>query len=354
MARSILGSKPPPSPSAAAASVEQAVRGKRSFFDELPTPDFTNTVSTGSLVLDLTISGKLMPYGGIPAGILVEIYGPSGSGKTSVLSEICGSAEHRGGGYDIKDPEARLSKEYSRIYGVQIRPDNYSRPDTVTEVFDSIYNRPVSAQRKLHVIGVDSLAALSTKLELEKGDKMGMRRAKEFSEGLRKTARVIANNGWIVACTNQIRQGDYGETTPGGQGIPFYCSLRMRIAKLGGDKGEIIRTTNVHGKDREKVIGIKSKVDITKSSLDEPYRTCNLFIVFNYGIHDIMTNLQFLKDMRNMSLYPAVNHDYQSLEQAVAHIERDGLEQPLREEVVKTWREVEDKFHIARKPKERF
>ncbi len=35
--------------------------------------------------------------GGVPGGILMEIYGRSGSGKTSVLSEICASAQAQGG-----------------------------------------------------------------------------------------------------------------------------------------------------------------------------------------------------------------------------------------------------------------
>jgi RecA/RadA recombinase len=324
-------------------------------FDKLPPPDFDHTVSTGSLVLDLNISGKVLPYGGIPSGVVVEVYGPSGSGKTSVLSEICGSAESRGGSNEIKDPEARLSVEYSRIYGVELNPMNYSRPDTVTDVFDEIFNKPKSEDKKLHVIGVDSLAALSTKLEMEKGDKMGQKRAKEFSEGLRKTARKIANNGWILVATNQVRQGDGGyEVTPGGKAFLFYSSLRMRVSKISGEDGEITRKRDINGKKRDKIIGIKSNVFISKSSLDEPYRKCEIFIVFGYGIHDIMTNLQFLKDMRNLSMYPAVDKDYQNMEQAVFHIEKYNLEQALRDMVVETWRDVERKFYIERKPKIRF
>ena len=49
-----------------------------------------NNISTGSTLADLAISGGRIRGGGLPSGILVEIFGPSGSGKTVLLSEIAG------------------------------------------------------------------------------------------------------------------------------------------------------------------------------------------------------------------------------------------------------------------------
>ena len=47
-------------------------------------------ISTGSTLLDLAISGTRVRGGGLPGGILVEIFGPAGSGKTvySVKLEV--------------------------------------------------------------------------------------------------------------------------------------------------------------------------------------------------------------------------------------------------------------------------
>ena len=69
-------------------------------------------LSTGSTLLDLAISGGVVRGGGIPGGIMVEIFGPSGSGKTSLLAEICASAIARGGRVRVLDPEGRLNREY--------------------------------------------------------------------------------------------------------------------------------------------------------------------------------------------------------------------------------------------------
>ena len=97
--------------------------------------DWKQTLSTGSTLLDLAISSGRKYGGGVPGGILIEIYGRSSSGKTSVLSELCGSAQADGGDIMFLDPEARLDEEYARTYGVNLPKNAYHQPDTVVEIF---------------------------------------------------------------------------------------------------------------------------------------------------------------------------------------------------------------------------
>ena len=312
--------------------------------------DFKKMISTGSTLLDLAISGGRCRNGGIPGGIITEIFGPSGSGKTSILSEIGASVQQRDGEVMFLDPEARLDQEYARIYQIQLAAKNYYRPNTVTEVFEKIFSWQPDNNEAINLIATDSLAALSTELELEKGDKMGMRRAKEFSEGLRKTARIIANNNWIIGCTNQVRDGAYGETTPGGQAIPFYSSLRIRVAQ----QDKVIRSTKISNKEVKKVIGIKSTCFIKKSTVDDPYREADIYIVFGYGIDDIRGNLQYMKDMKGNTVYDCIDgKTYQSIDKAIAYIEDNNLETKLRDNVINLWNEIEEKFKTNRQKKDR-
>ena len=44
-------------------------------------PDWDFVTSTGSTLIDLAISGKRLPFGGVPSGILMEVAGASQSGK---------------------------------------------------------------------------------------------------------------------------------------------------------------------------------------------------------------------------------------------------------------------------------
>jgi len=170
--------------------------------------DGERLISTGSTLLDLAISGGRFPQGGIPGGILVEVFGPSGCGKTVLLSEIAGGVQRQGGDVKFYDPEGRLNAQFGSLFGFKVEDAEYSRPDTVPEVFEPIRTWKPRHDDRVNGIFADSLAALSTVLEMDAkdGDKMGMRRAKEFSEACRKTCRVLAQKNFLMVCSNQIRQ----------------------------------------------------------------------------------------------------------------------------------------------------
>lgn len=318
-----------------------------------------NVISTGSTLLDLAISGGRRKGGGIPPGILIEIYGPSGAGKTALISEICSSAQQKKGQIKFADPEGRLDKEYSEIYGVNITDQffDYTRPDTVKELFTSLFSWKPKEEKAINVFAGDSMAALSTEIEMEEQDKMGMKRAKDFSEGLRKTCRLIANNNWLVVFSNQVRQSqEKGEVTPGGMGLPFYASLRIRIG-LTYQKSKIIKKTDVeiNGKkhEAEKVIGINSLCKIQKNSVDEPFREAPICIVFNYGIDDIRANLQYVKDVTKGTKYDAITKEFQSMEGAIKWIEQNNFENRLKERVIDLWETIQAALKMERKVKVR-
>jgi len=311
-------------------------------------------VSTGSTLLDLAISGGRVRGGGIPGGLIVEIFGPSGFGKTALLMEICSSAQARGGDIFVADPEARLDKEYSRIYGVHINQDKYSRPNTVTEMFEHIkeWKPERKKERTVCVYGGDSLAALSTQMELEDSDQYGMRRAKEFSESMRKVCRLIANENWLLVLTNQEREGPSGVSTPGGRAIGYYSSLRIRVAS-GYPSWKIKKKVKVEGKDVEQIVGIKSQCTIKKSSVDNPYREADVSIIFQYGIDDLRGNLQYCKDMTGGTKYACQDKEYQGIDKAIGYIESNGQAEWLRERTISLWEEVQERFKIQRMEKVR-
>lgn len=310
--------------------------------------DWSKTLSTGSTLLDLAISSGKTKYGGVPGGVLVEIYGRSGSGKTSILSELCGSAQARGGDILYLDPEARLDETHALTYGMQVPKEKYFQPDTVAAMFE-ILDKWETSTSVINVLAADSLAALSTELELEKGDKMGMRRAKEFSEGMRKYCRKINKQGWIMACSNQVRQGDYGDVTPGGKAIEFYSSIRISV----NQKEKLYKEKKIasKGKDIKRCYGIVSSCIITKSSVDKPYREVPLYITFDYGIDDIRANLQWLKDTLGLTKYwVGEDHDgFQQINAAINYIEESKERiSMLRDKVVAVWNEIETAFSQKR------
>ena len=317
-------------------------------------------ISTGSTLLDLAISGGRIKGGGLPTGILVEIFGAAGSGKTVLLSEIAGMIQRTGGKVMFNDPEARLNKQFATIFDLDIDKMEYDTPDTVTELFTAIrkWNPEKADKNAVNGIVADSLAALSTNLEMDKdeGDKMGMRRAKEFSEELRKTCRVLAINDLLLVCSNQVRvnqnAGLYGQKyiSPGGEAIGFYSSVRLRIKGIAKLKAE----KSISGKKTMKIIGITITIEVHKNSVWKPYRNAQVSIIFDYGIDDIRENLAYVKKYTSASVY-FVNDTKldKSMDKSIAMVEAQGLEKKLKKQTIKVWEMVESKFDSKRKKKKR-
>jgi recombination protein RecA len=313
-------------------------------------------ISTGSTLLDLAISGGRVEGGGIPGGIMVEIFGPSGCGKTVLLSEIAGDIQRKGGDVMFRDPEARLNKVFARIFDVDFDSLDYDTPNTVTDVFAAI--NKFEGKGKINGCMTDSLAALSTDMEMDNddGDKMGTRRAKEFSEGLRKNARIIQKNNILMVCSNQIREnmdaGHFGEkhSSPGGKAIGFYSSVRLRAF----NPRKLKKKVKIKGKEVERVYGVQTQIEVYKNSVDAPYRTAPVSIIFDYGIDDIRENLQFLKTYTEATTYQVLGESLdRSLEKSILLVEQQGLEDDLKQEVIELWKSIEQKFQSERTKKKR-
>jgi len=79
-----------------------------------------------------------------------------------------------------------------------------------------------------------------------------------------------------------------------------------------------------------------------------------LTILFDYGIDDIRENLKFVKKYTGATTYALDGSKlFTSLEKSIEHIEEEGQEEELREEVIDLWEEIEQKFESDRKKKKR-
>lgn len=346
--------------------IKRAQVAAEDFVKEVNTPKpqktFTPlmTVSTGSTLLDLAIYGDRIRGGGCPGGTVLEIYSEYGLGKTAIASEMCGNAQAKGGDIRFRDPEGRLDQEYAELYGMHLPEDKYKKTHYALEIFDDFraWNPP---KDKVNVFVCDSLAALTTELEMTKGDKMGMKRAKEIGEGIRKSSVLLSEGNRIMVLTNQLRTGEKGKFTPGGAAPGFWSSIIVELRRISQyTKGiinkspTITKTLKVGDKKREieKTIGIRTMAFVVKNSKDDPFRQAPISIVFKYGIDDVRENLQYIKDiMGNTTFECPDGKSSVSLEDAIVHVEENNLESDLRESVINIWEEVEELFRDVSKRK---
>ncbi len=118
------------------------------------------TISTGSLSLDIALGA-----GGLPMGRIVEIYGPESSGKTTLTLQVIAAAQREGKTCAFIDAEHALDPVYARKLGVDIDNLLCSQPDTgeqALEICDAL-----ARSGAVDVIVVDSVAALTPKAEIE-------------------------------------------------------------------------------------------------------------------------------------------------------------------------------------------
>jgi len=331
--------------------------------------DKKNVVSTGCTLLDLSILGGRIKGGGIPGGIMAEFAGGSGSGKTAMMMDIAASVQLKGGESLIADPEGRLDKEYAATFGCEIPKDNYHRPNLVLDhknekgkvieqgIEGLFMDWEPTNPDIMNMFGADSIAALSTAMEMEKGDARGQRKAKELSEFCRKMARIIAEDHKLLVFTNQLRvgnptpQGIATKTTTGGEAIPFYSSLRVnsrQVAKITRKK------KNEYGVEITRDVGIITSLSLIKNSLDDPYRKCNMYLLFGHGISDVMGNLYYIKDMTKSTVFDVLDKTYRSIWDALPYIEENNLEAELREWTIEIWEKNQNLFEMPRKTKVRF
>lgn len=268
--------------------------------------------STGCTLLDLVVGGQKGVFG-MPGGRFVNIVGDKSAGKTFLSNEIIASAYHR---FDKKefrwvydDCESGYSFDSESMYGFSILPDEAVRSTTVEEAFCNIsdfVNRLKDGQFGVYVL--DSLDALTSVEQDERAEERikafhdnkvfdkgtyGMGKQKYLSqEFFPQLCSIIERKNVLVIVISQVRENvdmfSFEKfSRSGGKAMDFYAHTVLWLATCK----KIMK--------RDRPVGVVVKAKVTKSKTPRPFRECFFSFVYDYGLDDIGTSVDYLFDLRS-------------------------------------------------------
>lgn len=242
-------------------------------------------IPSWSLGLDMALE-----IGGLPRGKLVEVYGDTGNGKTTAMLHLAANAQEAGLSVAYVDAEHRLDLGYAERLGVDVDNLILSQPssgekalDVVAAICDAAAENP-NAPGVPGLVIVDSVAALVPQAELEgDNEQAGMAlQARMIGKGVRKIVATAAAGNVCVVFINQTRvkvgvMFGNPETTPGGNALKFFTSIRIRLGSAG--------YIEVGGKENR--VGKRVSAKVEKNTYASPFRTVEYDLVFGKGVDHI-------------------------------------------------------------------
>ncbi len=150
---------------------------------------------------------------------------------------------------------------------------------------------------------MDSMDGLSDEAELKRDTgegSYGAAKAKQMSEFFRKRTQDLFFCNMHLMVISQIRDNigvKFGKKTTrsGGHALDFYASQIIELAMVGRVNKTIGGIT--------RAVGIDVLAKCTKNKITTPFQECKFPVIFNYGIDNIRSSLEWIENVKYLKDY---------------------------------------------------
>jgi recombination protein RecA len=234
-----------------------------------------------------------------------------------LATTLCANAQKMGGLCIYLDPENAFNDDFAKQIGLDIDAETFwypkPPPPTVEALFSFLFDlgHQIDSLKKSNewpfefvLVIWDSVAATPCKQDLETENPdptatVGLK-PRIISKNLTTFLGTAAKKDIGLVCLNQLRTNIKAQPfqdpwiAPGGNAIPFYASIRLRIAPIGKLKDK---------KDDEgEIIGVRTQVKVEKTRFGPPHRKAEFPIYFTHGIDDPESIIEMLEKKKGVKV----------------------------------------------------
>jgi recombination protein RecA len=252
-------------------------------------------IGSGSSLLNLALSGKV--DGGWRIGRVANIVGDKSTGKTLLATEaITYALKVLGSKFKVKavydETESAFDIPYAVDLGMPVKDVDFRQSTTVEDWYESLNKLLDEDDYDFMIYVLDSLDALSSRAEddtpFDKGT-FSLSKPKKIGELFRKLNKKVEKKNVLILIVSQIRDKIgvvFGETKTraGGRAMDFYNSQILWLAETGR-----LKIAN-------RVMGVTIRAKVKKNKVWKPYREADFPILFEYGVDDVGSMVDFLID----------------------------------------------------------
>jgi len=197
---------------------------------------FADTVEEVGVIPSGLFIDKLTGVGGIPRGVITEMFGDESIGKSSVCLQIVAAAQRQGLKCLWADVEWSFSASYAASLGVDNHKLGLLRERVAENILEAIEEAVESGKWDLVVL--DSVGGILPRAEAEKGmegrtigGQAGLMakfcRKVVPSLAIHKTALIVINHSFIDVMSGKL-------LTSGGKKLSYHKSLSIRLKQKQG------------------------------------------------------------------------------------------------------------------------